>query len=246
MGERTLRTAQTIITASMLVRSFTVVGSPTGAELEGPGELKEAVAQGSQMIDNAIQVQSQGWNGMSEDEREKFIRFFDPGNTGELDDKFVQSVQGKFERIGSRLQSNLDIKFTTNSEMCQGMRLFYTDFLRVYVCPFMETETRDARVARDLVHEVAHMALLSVDRAYYYENFKPYQELTPRGHWATRLPFVGHLLREIAQADTEFHPDAYSHFAAALLEPEGSAGNLIIETVEPNRDLNVRDGWADF
>ena len=121
------------------------------------------------MVDNAIQTLSQGWNGMSEDEREKFVRFYDPGNTGELDDKFVQSVQGNFERIGSRLQSGLDIKFTATSEMCQGMRLFYTDFLRVYVCPFMETETREARVARDLVHEVAHMALLSVDRAYYYE-----------------------------------------------------------------------------
>jgi hypothetical protein len=66
------------------------------------------------------------------------------------------------------------------------------------------------------------MALLVVDRPYYdprsYSSM--YNALTPRGSWATQIPVVGHILRELAQSDTLYHPDAYSWFAALVDEAD--------------------------
>jgi hypothetical protein len=183
-------------------------------------EIPSIIEAGSRMVDTAIVVLSKGWQGMSEAEREKFLRFYDPGDTGDVDAEFVQSVQRNFERIDRKLASELAVEFAEDSKMCVGMRLYYTEFIKVHVCPYIEVEINQTRMARDLVHEVAHMALLVVDRAYYHDDYTPYQELTPRGHWTAQLPVVGHLLREIARADTEFHPDAYAKFAAALLDSQ--------------------------
>ena len=51
--------------------------------------------------------------------------------------------------------------------MCTGMRLYYTDFTKIHVCPYFNTEQKAGRKERVLVHEVAHIALLVVDRPYY-------------------------------------------------------------------------------
>ena len=230
MGERTHRTAQTILLATVLVRYLlqgAVVGSP-GSNLSNErdvmAQLPSMRLQASDMVDNAIQVLSKGWKGMSEAEREEFLRFYDPGNTGEIDQKFVDSVIKNYRRIDRKLDGHLLVKHEQESRMCVGMRLYYTEFVKIHVCPYIEVETSQSRMARDLVHEVAHMALLVVDRAYYYPDFSPYEALTPRGHWTAQLPLVGHLFREIARADTLYHPDAFSNFAMALTMIQAEEG----------------------
>lgn len=62
---------------------------------------------------------------------------------------------------------------------------------------------------------MVHISLLINDRAYYQEGDSRYLALTPRGHWTAELPLIGRILREVARADTLYHPDAYAHFAGA-------------------------------
>ena len=105
------------------------------------------------------------------------------------------------------------------------MRLYYTDLVRVHVCPYFATETREERMARQWVHELTHIALLVVDRSYYQPTSIAYAALTPRGSWTAQLPLIGPILREIAHSDTLYHPDAYARFAAALVaEPRAEPG----------------------
>lgn len=104
--------------------------------------------------------------------------------------------------------------------MCEGMRLYYTDFIKIHVCPYLNiTETSVNRMARVFVHELTHMALLVADRTYYDPKSysSRYAELTPRGHWTAQIPLIGLIFREIARSDTLYHPDGYSHFAAKVL-----------------------------
>ena len=99
--------------------------------------------------------------------------------------------------------------------MCTGIRLFYTDFVQVYICPYITQEDNIERKARVLIHEVAHMALLVTDRPYYDPKSysSRYNALTPQGSWSTKIPVIGHIIREIVHSDTLYHPDAYSWFA---------------------------------
>lgn len=224
MDNRTLKLAQIILGATLLVNTAAdalLAGGPTGGSdrpQQAWGGLQVSLAASRSMVEHAIEVLDRGWEHMNAAERAEFIRYYDPGHTGQIDEQFVRSVRRNYVRILRRLETIPAVEFAPASRMCRGMRLFYTDFMHVFACPFLLTETNPDRVARDLVHETAHMALLVVDRAYYYEDYTPYEELTPRGHWTAQLPLIGHLLREIARADTQYHPEAYARFAAAITE----------------------------
>lgn len=224
MHNRTLKLAQIILGATLLVNTageLLLAGGSTGGSDQGPqtwGGLRVGLTSSREMVENAIEALDRGWEQMSESERAEFIRYYDPGHTGQIDEQFIRSVRQNYERILHELETVSSVEFAPASRMCRGMRLFYTDFIHVFACPFLLTEANPDRVARDLVHETAHMALLVVDRAYYYENYTPYEELTPRGHWTAQLPLVGHLMREIARADTQYHPEAYARFAAAIAD----------------------------
>ena len=58
----------------------------------------------------------------------------DPGSTNEIDQEFIDQMLVNFIIIQDRLENDLVIEYSAESEMCTGMRLYYTDFFRIYVC----------------------------------------------------------------------------------------------------------------
>ncbi len=144
------------------------------------------------LVDSAIAVLSKGWAGMTPTERHVFRRFYDPADTGDIDERFVKTVLNNYEQIQEEYNNTFVIEFETNSEMCRNMRLFYTDLIKVHACPYLNTKENVNRGAREFVHELAHKALLVVDRPYYTPNSTRYAALKSRGHWSAQVPFIGH------------------------------------------------------
>jgi hypothetical protein len=181
-------------------------------------EVETLIPTSVQMVDDAIQVLSQGWSEMSPAEQELFQKIFDPGQTGDIDEWYVRDVLDNYRRIRHRLDGRLILRYEEDSEMCNLMRLYYTDLFRVHICPYFANEASSGRKARVLIHEVTHIALLVVDRPYYDPNSysSRYNALTPRGSWTAQIPLLGSIFREISHSDTLYHPDTYSWFAAEL------------------------------
>lgn len=169
------------------------------------------------MVDNAINVLSKGWAGMTPAERFLFNQLYDPGNTGGVDKAFIDDVMKNYQRI-RRLDGSLVLAYKQDSDRCEGKRLYYTDLIKIYVYPYFTVEDSPDRKARVLIHETAHMALLVVDRPYFHKNTHStrYEALTPRGSWTTGIPLLGSLFREITHGDTLYHPDACAWSAVEL------------------------------
>jgi hypothetical protein len=171
-----------------------------------------------QAIDNTIATLSMGWSGMTAAEREQLSSIYDPGNTGQIDEEYVDTILNNYLMIRRKLNDELAIVNGENNNMCVGQRLFYTDFIKIYVCPYYFSEHREERKVRTLIHETAHIALLVVDRPYYDPKSysSRYNALTPQGSWVTQIPVFGHLLREIVHNDTLYHPDTYAWLATEI------------------------------
>jgi hypothetical protein len=174
------------------------------------------------MVDGAITALSGGYDVMSPWEREWFLRIYDPSHMDSIDERFVESVLNNFRRIRRGFDGNVSVEFEQDSANCKGMRLFYTDFIKVHVCPYFLTEEDTNRKARTLIHEMAHIQLLVTDRPYFDPKSysSRYAALTPHGSWAAQLTLIGSLVREINRSDTLYHPDAYAWFAAVVTLPE--------------------------
>jgi len=166
-----------------------------------------------QLVDEAIVVLSQGWSGMSQAEQETFLLLYDPAQTGDVDAQYVAQVLGNYHKVRKTLAADIEVVYAPESDNCIGQRLYFTDLSKLYVCPYFFAETNELRKARTLIHEMAHIALLVTDRAYYRPTSKQYAELTPNGSWMTELPLAGKIVREVLRGDTLYHPDAYAHFA---------------------------------
>ncbi|MDX1437528.1 MAG: hypothetical protein R3335_11995 [Anaerolineales bacterium] len=186
-------------------------------DVETADRIEAALPHASRMLERAMGILDQGWDEMSADDQASFTKFFDPGKTGEVDQAFIEEVRANFAKIHSDLHGEITIVYQADAGKCTGMRLFYTDFARIHVCPYIHEEKNMGRIARDLAHEMAHISLLVVDRAYFSETDSRYLSLTPHGHWTSDLPVIGKLAREIARADTLYHPDAYARYAAAVV-----------------------------
>lgn len=218
--------SQTItILCSLIILQAILPTSAQAANLSTDGsailqEVRSLIPSSIQMIDNALSVLDQGWSGMTPSQREQFSRIFDPGNTGQIDDHYVEKVKSNYMKIRQRLDGNFVIEFAENSVMCVGQRLYYTDFIKIYICPYYLSEHREERKLRTLIHEVAHMALLVVDRPYYDPKSysSQYNALSPQGSWVTQIPVVGHLIREISHSDTLYHPDTYAWLVTGISE----------------------------
>jgi hypothetical protein len=196
----------------------TLVGSGSADEAVIWQRIQTVIPAGAAMVESATAVLSQGWESMSPAEQDLFRRFFDPSNTGTIDASFVSQVLANYQAIRRAFQKPLVVEFETDSAMCYLQRLYYTDLMRIHVCPYFLTETRTKRIARQFVHEMVHEALLVVDRPYYRPTSSAYAELSPRGPWTAQIPVIGRLFREIAHEDTLYHPDAYAWFAAEVSE----------------------------
>ena len=181
-------------------------------------EVHNLIPTAIQEIDNTIATLSKGWSGMTSAEQEHLSKIYDPGHTGQIDEKYVETILNNYLKIRRKLNDDLTIENGENNNMCIGQRLYYTDFIKIYVCPYYLTEQREERKVRTLIHETTHMALLVVDRPYYDPKSysSRYNALTPQGSWVTQIPVFGHLIREIAQNDTLYHPDTYAWFATEI------------------------------
>jgi len=181
-------------------------------------EVEFLVPVSQQMVARAVEVLSKGLSDMSPEEREQFERIFDPSGSGEIDDDYVEDVLNNYRKIESRLESSFVLQYEEESDMCDNMRLYYTDFFKIHICPYFNSEGDSVRKARVLVHEVAHIAFLAGDRPYYDPKSysSRYNKLTPNGSWANHIPVVGKIFREISRSDTLYHPDAYAWFASLM------------------------------
>ena len=181
-------------------------------------EVRNLIPTAIQEIDNTVATLSKGWSGMTPAEREQLSKIYDPGDTGQIDEKYVETILNNYLMIRRKLNDDLTIENSENNNMCIGQRLYYTDFINIYVCPYYHTEHREERQVRTLMHETAHMALLVVDRPYYDPKSysSRYNALTLQGSWVTQIPVFGHLIREIVHNDTLYHPDTYAWLATEV------------------------------
>jgi len=204
-----------------------------------------------QMVDSAIDVLSKGMKGMSQQEKEVLLNLYDPSATGDVDEAFLQSVLVNYKRIRQALNKEIRVVYESDNALCQGQRLYFTDLLKLHVCPYFFRESDDTRKARTLIHEYAHIALRVKDRPYYRPTSKAYAQLTPRGPWAAQLPIIGPVVREIVASDTLYHPDAYAHFALAMSGQADVLDNYLdkdeVVTIVPSNssatDYQITDSW---
>jgi hypothetical protein len=216
------RWIMTVIWVGVLIQS--IAPSPVAAASQNqPGwetisEVRDLIPTGLQMIDQADQVLSKGWDNLTSDEKILFNDIFDPGDTGKIDQDYINVVMKNYEKIRSRLENDIELVNAADSDQCTGQRLYYTDFFRIHICPYYTEEDRVERKVRTLIHEVAHMALLVTDRPYYDPKSysSQYNALTPQGSWVTEIPVIGHIIREIAHTDTLYSPDTYAWFASEV------------------------------
>lgn len=185
-------------------------------------ELQSIIPLSKEMVDQAIATLSKGWMAMSPAEQETFLLLYDPGNSGEIDDSFVEKVLANYRKIREVLDGDIEVAYEPESDKCEGQRLYFIDLTTLHVCPYFLTEPNEVRKARTLVHEMVHKALLVTDRPYYRPTSKQYKTLTPNGPWTAQLPLIGRVIREIASSDTLYHPDAYAHYALAVSGQPGS------------------------
>jgi hypothetical protein len=218
-------------------------------------QLQAIIPISEQLVEEAIAALSKGWMEMNQSEQEAFLALYDPANTGEVDQEFVESTLVNYRRIQETLGREIAVVYEPDSEQCEGKRLYYTDLFKLHVCPYFFTEGNEIRKARTLIHEMAHIALLVRDRTYYRPTNKAYAQLTPRGSWLAQLPVVGPAIREIQQSDTLYHPDAYAHFTVALSGQPLATGMIgdqhyPVEAAGPTAhptaatELQLADSWS--
>jgi hypothetical protein len=218
-------------------------------------QVQAIIPTSEQLVDGAIAVLSKGWKGMSPAEREAFLALYDPAGTGVIDEEFVAAVLVNYRKIREELDGEMAVVYESNNNQCEGMRLYYTDLIKLHVCPYYLTEKDELRKARTLIHEMAHMALLVTDRPYYRPTNEAYAQLTPNGSWMAQLPVIGPVIRELQGRDTRYHPDAYAHFTMAVSgwpvatgmyvshhQAAGTAGEIMNQPLAI--DAQVVDSWT--
>jgi hypothetical protein len=216
MRTRKIRVIFAVLMMILLVQlspSVSAYGEVAGDAETAVKIVKSVYPESLQMIDDAIETLSKGLAGLSAEESEGFLRYFDPGQTGDIDEDYARSVIVNYQKIRRGLNDQLVLVYAPDHDLCVQGRLYATDFSRVYVCSFILTERDIHRIARDLIHEVAHITLFAYDRAYYMEPLANYNALTPRGYATAQLPILGPVFRELARADTLYHPEAYCRYA---------------------------------
>ena len=179
-------------------------------------------------VNRAVASLSPGWARMAPADKAAFNQYFDPSNTGDVDESFVRDVRANFQRIGSYMRS---LRFDcdpssltlcgTSSRLCTGGRLMWTCFGNLHVCTDNYPGAEEQRKIRTIIHESAHNALLTTDRAY-HNRPNEFSGLAPRGsgflgralNILGQIPVLGILFRALpGNNDTINNPDSYSFYA---------------------------------
>ncbi|HJV48381.1 MAG TPA: DUF4157 domain-containing protein [Geothrix sp.] len=174
-------------------------------------------------VDRAIRSLTPTWANMDPTDKGAFRQFFDPANSGDIDDGFVRDVRGNFQRIRGEMAS---LRFDCNQDSgtlcgdghkwCTGGRLMWTCFGNLHVCPAYATETDEAFKTETMIHESTHNALHTTDRE--YASSASFSRLRPRGSgilsFLSNLPVLGMLFRLIrSNNDSLYNPDSYASYA---------------------------------
>jgi hypothetical protein len=180
-------------------------------------------------VTKAIAALQPGWGHLDATVEADFRKKFDPGNSGQIDARFVRLVLEKFRMIQAYMAGGLDFDCALASRSICGDgykfcgtgtgngRLYWTCFGDLHVCaPAFVAETDDKRRWSDIIHESTHNALHTTDRAYCGETDFP--SLTPYGTGAMsvldEIPVFGKIFSLAGGGgDTLNNPDSYSHFA---------------------------------
>ncbi|TAH49043.1 MAG: DUF4157 domain-containing protein [Chloroflexota bacterium] len=178
-------------------------------------------------VSRAITSLAPGWGRMAPADKSSFRRYFDPANSGDIDDGFVRDVRGNFQRIHGYMRSlrfdcdpNSWTMCGTSSRWCVGGRLMWTCFGNLHVCTNAYPSASDPFKIETIIHESVHNALLTTDRA--YSNKPEFNQLRPRGggFWGSvlnflgKLPVLGVLFRSLpGNNDTINNPDSYAGYA---------------------------------
>jgi hypothetical protein len=178
-------------------------------------QVNSLIPYSQEMVNAAILLLENEWHGMSLAERQRFSQLFDPGNSDQIDNAYVLEVLQNYRLIQKQLEEPIYVRAFVNDGRCVNRQLYYTDMRFIYVCPYFAEESKMERKARDLIHEVAHMAMFVSDRPYYYPNTfsQRFRELTPRSPFESSLPIADYLICELLRQDTLHHPDCYAWFA---------------------------------
>jgi hypothetical protein len=192
-------------------------------------KIRELVPIARTHVQAAIRSLRPGWAALDSGTKATFRRYFDPANSGQIDDRFVRLVLENFARIGQYMDEGLDFDCNLASGSICGTgtgwcgegegngRLYWTCFGDLHVCAnarwLRETDTRRWS---DIIHESTHNALLTTDRAYC--DTENWPNLTPYGTGAvsvlSEVPIVGKVFSLAGGGgDTLNNPDSYSHFA---------------------------------
>jgi hypothetical protein len=192
-------------------------------------KIRELVPIARTHVQNAIRSLQPGWAGMDPSAKSDFRRYFDPGNSGQIDDRFVRLVLVNFARLARYMDEGLDFDCNLASgSMCgdghkwcgegEGNgRLYWTCFGDLHVCANSRwLAENDTRRWSDIIHESTHNALHTTDRAYC--DTENWPNLTPYGTGVMsvldEIPVVGKIFSLAGGGgDTLNNPDSYSHFA---------------------------------
>jgi hypothetical protein len=144
--------AKSIIIMISLITVFGVI-----APVVTSGEIEPVVAKqvneelqairplSKEMVDQAITTLSKGWAGMSLAEREAFLLLYDPSDTGDVDDVFVDKVLANYRKIREVLDEDINITYEPESDTCEGQRLYFIDLTTLHICPYFLTEPNEVR-----------------------------------------------------------------------------------------------------
>ncbi|MGE3154216.1 MAG: DUF4157 domain-containing protein [Nitrospiraceae bacterium] len=205
---------------------------PPTTETEGcdpslQSDLKTMHHPAREHVERAIASLDPGWKRMTPANRAAFSQYFDPSNSGQIDNGFVRTVRDRYKLIHSTMQS---LRFDcdpeswtlcgTSKKWCVGGRLMWTCFGNLHVCSnAYKTATSTSKI-ETIIHESVHNALLTTDRA--YSNEAGFRDLSPRGtgFWGRVLNFLGNipvlgiLFRLLpGNKDTMNNPDSYAGYA---------------------------------
>ncbi len=175
-------------------------------------------------VQRAITTLSSGFEKMDPTDKASFRHYFDPANSGEIDDRFVRDVRENYQRIGAYMRSvrfNCDPDSGTlcgsSKKWCVDGRLMWTCFGDLHVCTDAYSSSADPTFKIDtIIHESTHNALHTTDRE--YSSSRDFNRLSPRGSgvlsFLSRIPIIGALFRLFrSNSDTLNNPDSYSGFA---------------------------------
>jgi hypothetical protein len=174
-------------------------------------------------VDTAIRSLTPSWANMDPTDKDAFRQFFDPANSGDLDDGFKRDVRGNFQLIRNEMGS---LRFDCNQDSgtlcgdghkwCTGGRLMWTCFGNLHVCPAYATQSDEGFKIETMIHESTHNALHTTDRE--YASSGGFNRLRPRGSgllsFLGQIPVLGMLFRLIrSNNDSLYNPDSYASYA---------------------------------